>query len=142
MIHNRQNPRLELPYALARRLGEPPTSELSSPLSELDFDTDIDDESRRLPEDISEEELIKVYKSHRYEIVSTAKALNLSRASLYNRIQSSPNLRVASNLTPEELRNVFNQYGGDIDKMVDHLGISKSALRRRLRELGLKTKPR
>jgi two-component system, NtrC family, nitrogen regulation response regulator GlnG len=47
-------------------------------------------------------------------------------------------LRAASDLTTDEITRAHAECGGDVDRMVDRLEVSERALRRRLRELGLR----
>ncbi|MEM6457582.1 MAG: sigma 54-interacting transcriptional regulator, partial [Acidobacteriota bacterium] len=91
--------------------------------------------ARRRPGDVDEDELIATLRAHRYDLKATARALGLSRTSLYARIEASPTARTAGALTRDELQAAHAATDGDLDAMVDRLGVSKMALRRRLRDV-------
>jgi two-component system nitrogen regulation response regulator GlnG len=92
---------------------------------------------KRKPRDISDEEIISTLANNDWQIKSTAEQLNVSRASLYLRIDANPNIRRAGDLSLAELNSAFSTSSGDLDMMVNTLKISKSALKRRLKEIGL-----
>ena len=92
---------------------------------------------RRKPSEIPERELIAVMQAHRWDIKATARALGISRTSLYGLIESSAEMRTAGELEPAEIEHSFHRASGDLDMMVEQLRVSKSALRRRIKELGL-----
>jgi len=91
----------------------------------------------RKPADITEDELVDVLRTHRWETKSTAAALGISRTSLYKLIENSERVRTAGQLDVDEIRACHRDLGGDLDAMVERLGVSKPALRRRIQELGL-----
>jgi DNA-binding NtrC family response regulator len=93
--------------------------------------------SRRKPGETTEEEVEAALRANRWDLVATAAALRVSRASLYVIIQKSPRLRTAGALTPQEISRCHDECAGDVDRMVELLEVSEKALRRRLRELGL-----
>jgi two-component system, NtrC family, nitrogen regulation response regulator GlnG len=68
-----------------------------------------------------------------------ADQLGIPRSSIYDLIEKSPNIRTAGDLTPEEISGCYRECQGDLDAMVQRLEVSKQALRRRVRELGLDT---
>ncbi len=59
------------------------------------------------------------------------------RASVYVLIEKSSLLRTAGDLSPEEITRCFHECQGDLDQMVRRLEVSRRALQRRVRELGL-----
>lgn len=166
LIHNRRNEVIGLTESLLRRFSKARPSEefpasdppprpkssmtLHKPMEESEEEfayrrpaKEFEEEfAPRKPREISEEEIAETYRAHRYVLVATAKALRISRGSLYNRIQSSPYLRLPSDLTSEEIQAAHITCEGNLEKMVDHLGVSKTALRRRLKELRLRSRPR
>lgn len=91
----------------------------------------------RKPEDIDPDELREALHACRYELSATAVRLNLPRTSLYGLIRRSEGVRLASQLSPSEIRTAYEQSGGDLDAMVTKLQVSEMALRRRLLGLGL-----
>jgi DNA-binding NtrC family response regulator len=92
---------------------------------------------RRRPADITEGELVDALRAHRWDIKSTAATLGISRTSLYKLMETSDRVRRAGHLDVDEIRACHRDLGGDLDAMVDRLRVSKSALRRRIQELGL-----
>ena len=79
-----------------------------------------------------------------YELLpeyATAAALGIPRPSLYELIDKSAHLRTAGDLSAEEITRCFHECGGDLDAMVRRLEVSRRALGRRLKELGLEKKP-
>jgi two-component system nitrogen regulation response regulator GlnG len=98
--------------------------------------------TRRRPADIGEDELVAALKAHRWDLQATAKALRISRPSLYSLIEASPRVRKAGDLSADEIARCLADCKGDLDCMVDRLEVSKKALGRRLRELKLVQEPR
>jgi two-component system nitrogen regulation response regulator GlnG len=91
----------------------------------------------RRPADITEDELLEALCAHRWDIKSTARALGISRTSLYKLIETTDRVRTAGDLDVDEIRACHRDLGGDLDAMVERLQVSKHALRRRIQELGL-----
>ncbi|ACY14277.1 sigma 54-interacting transcriptional regulator [Haliangium ochraceum] len=92
---------------------------------------------RKRPAELGEREILDALHAHRWNIKSTATALGISRTSLYQRIDASTRMRTAGAIDADEIRACFRDSGGDLELMVEHLRVSKPALRRRIRELGL-----
>jgi DNA-binding NtrC family response regulator len=92
---------------------------------------------RRKPSEIPEAEIAEALRVHRWDIKATAVALGISRTSLYGLIESSGLVRTAGELGVDEIRACHRETGGDLDEMVERLCVSKKALRRRIKELGL-----
>jgi len=92
---------------------------------------------RRKPADVSEDELLAVLRAHRWRLKSAAEALGISRPSLYVLIERCPVIRKAGDLEVEEIVVCHRECGGDLDLMVERLMVSRDALHRRIRELGL-----
>ncbi len=92
---------------------------------------------RRKPADISQDELLAVLRAHRWRLKSAAEALGISRPSLYVLIEHCPAIRKAGDLKVEEIVLCHRECGGDLDLMVERLMVSRDALHRRIRELGL-----
>jgi two-component system, NtrC family, nitrogen regulation response regulator GlnG len=68
---------------------------------------------------------------------ATADRLGIPRSSIYDLIDRSPNLRTAGDLSVEELTRCYQECGGDLEAMAQRLEVSKRALGRRIKELGL-----
>jgi two-component system nitrogen regulation response regulator GlnG len=92
----------------------------------------------RKPSEVGEEELLAVLEAHRWDLAATARALHITQPSLYMLIERSGRVRTAGDLDADEIARCHQDLGGDLDEMALHLRVSKSALRRRLRELGLR----
>jgi DNA-binding NtrC family response regulator len=93
--------------------------------------------ARRMPADVSEEELRRALDVSRWNLTEAAERLNISRSNIYNLIERSPDLRVAGDVRPEEIINSYRKHAGNRARMVEDLKISEQALIRRMRELGL-----
>ncbi|HKH45562.1 MAG TPA: sigma-54 dependent transcriptional regulator [Thermoanaerobaculia bacterium] len=92
---------------------------------------------RRKPADVSRDELLAVLRAHRWRLKSAAEELGISRPSLYVLIEHCPEIRKAGDLTVEEIVLCHRECGGDLDLMVERLMVSRDALHRRIREIGL-----
>jgi two-component system, NtrC family, nitrogen regulation response regulator GlnG len=91
----------------------------------------------RSPEDITDDELIAALCAHRWRIQRAAAELGISRGSLYDRIEKSPRIRKAADLSREEIEACRERCGGDLDAMVEVLEVSRRGLQRRMTQLGL-----
>ncbi|REL27205.1 sigma-54-dependent Fis family transcriptional regulator [Thalassotalea euphylliae] len=109
----------------------------SSPTMAIDNSIEAPPLVRRKPREIDDEEVLNALEKHQWQIKLAASELLISRAALYQRIDSSPVLRRASNISSAELQSSFADCSGDLDQMVDMLQVSKQALIRRLHEIGL-----
>jgi two-component system nitrogen regulation response regulator GlnG len=96
---------------------------------------------RRKPSDIGEMELLTTLRECGWDFQATADRLGVHRTSIYDLIERSPHLRTAGELGVEELTRCYQECQGDVDAMVRKLEVSKRALSRRLKELGLGSKP-
>ena len=92
---------------------------------------------RRKPSEVSEQELLEALRACSWDLKATADWLGIPRSSVYVLIDRSSLLRTARDLSPEEITRCFHECGGDLDKMVQRLEVSRRALQRRVRELGL-----
>ncbi|WP_437616874.1 sigma 54-interacting transcriptional regulator [Sorangium sp. So ce834] len=91
----------------------------------------------RKPSDVREEELLDALRRSRWDLKAAAELLGVSRTSLYALVESCPRVRRASQLPHDEIASCYRECDGRIDAMVDRLEVSKRALLRRIRELGL-----
>ena len=117
--------------------SEPPPARASEPPRVPASEPPPGPSARRRPSDVTEEELLSALRACRWDMAAAAARLRISRPSLYARIDESPRLHTAADLTAEQITGCHDACGGDLDRMVDALQISEMALRRRLRELGL-----
>ncbi|MCY1044483.1 sigma-54 dependent transcriptional regulator [Corallococcus sp. bb12-1] len=93
--------------------------------------------ARRKPADVSEQEVLEALRACAWDLKATADWLGIPRSSVYVLIDKSSLLRTARDLSPEELTRCFHECEGDLDRMVQKLEVSRRALQRRVRELGL-----
>ncbi|NTX36050.1 sigma-54-dependent Fis family transcriptional regulator [Myxococcus sp. CA033] len=92
---------------------------------------------RRRPSDVGEQELLATLRASGWDLQATAVRLGISRSSVYLLIDKSTLLRSAGEVSPEELTRCFHECAGDVDEMAQRLEVSRRALLRRIRELGL-----
>jgi two-component system nitrogen regulation response regulator GlnG len=92
---------------------------------------------RRKSTEVTGEELLSALRQHAWDLKLTADWLGIPRSSIYDVIDKHPNIRRAGTLTAEEITRCHQECGGDLDEMVRRLEVSKKALNRRLKELGL-----
>ncbi|MBZ4335529.1 sigma 54-interacting transcriptional regulator [Corallococcus sp. AS-1-12] len=118
--------------------GQPLTEQAPSPASE---DTPAPSETRaparRKPSEVSEQEVLEALRACAWDLKATADWLGIPRSSVYVLIDKSSLLRTARDLSPEEITRCFHECEGDLDRMVQKLEVSRRALQRRVRELGL-----
>ena len=68
---------------------------------------------------------------------AAADRLGIPRSSIYDLIDKNPHIRTAGDLSVEEITRCFRECAGDLDAMAQRLEVSKRALGRRIKELGL-----
>jgi two-component system nitrogen regulation response regulator GlnG len=95
---------------------------------------------RRKPSEISEPELLAALRRNAWDFQAAGDELGIPRASMYDLVKKSQGIRTAGDLSAEELTRSFHECQGDLDAMVQRLEVSKRALRRRVKELGLTPK--
>ncbi|MFL5358790.1 sigma 54-interacting transcriptional regulator [Archangium sp.] len=95
---------------------------------------------RRKPSEVSERELLAALREHSWDFQAAAEQLGIPRPSIYDLIDKSPNIRTAGELSAEEITRCHHECRGDLEAMVRRLEVSKRALRRRIKELGLESK--
>jgi two-component system nitrogen regulation response regulator GlnG len=98
---------------------------------------DLASEPRRKPSEITEAELLEALRACGWDLKATADRLQIERPSLYRLIERHPGIRTARDLGADEIVRCFRDCDGDVDAMVARLKVSKRALVRRIRELGL-----
>ena len=87
--------------------------------------------------EVDEVEFENTLQAHHYEAKGVARALGVSRTSVYRRISRSPRRRLASEVPVDELQRVLAEHHGDSTAAAMQLRVSLSSLRTRLRELNL-----
>ena len=86
-------------------------------------------------------ELVTTLRECGWDFQAAADRLGIHRTSIYDLIERNPHLRTAGELGVEELTRCYQECQGDVDAMVRKLEVSKRALSRRLKELGLSSRP-
>ncbi|MCY1022711.1 sigma 54-interacting transcriptional regulator [Pyxidicoccus sp. MSG2] len=132
VIGSRGQPVLRLDPRLAEELE---TAAMASPVAMPPAAV-----ARRKSTEVTGEELLSALREHQWDLKLTADRLGIPRSSIYNVIDKHPNLRRAGTLTAEEITSCHRECAGDLDAMVRRLEVSKKALNRRLKELGLSTR--
>ncbi|MDJ0840300.1 MAG: sigma 54-interacting transcriptional regulator [Acidobacteriota bacterium] len=127
LIANRGREQLQLPPKIQEQLADTPSPTTSAPAAR----------AKRKPSQWSEQEVIEVMESQRWDIKASAAVLGISRGSLYSLIRKSGRLCMAGDLDRPQLEESIRLHGGDIRGMVDHLRVSEGALRKRINDLGL-----
>ncbi len=92
---------------------------------------------RSKPSQLTDADLVAVLRAHRFNLRATAAALQISRTSLYARIEKCPRLRKPAELDRGEIEASLERAAGDVDAAAIGLEVSSLGLKRRLRELGL-----
>jgi DNA-binding NtrC family response regulator len=100
--------------------------------------TPVADRARRVPRQISDDEVIAALQANRWNPGAAARQLGISRPALYLRIDASPKLRKAADLDGPEIERAIGESGGRLDEAAEQLRVSADALRRQMRRLGLR----
>jgi len=137
VIGSRGQPCLEMDPRLDQELGGPvtpppgprPTDASATPLSRAP--------TRRKSTEVTEPELLTALRENAWDVKAAADSLGIPRSSIYDLIERSPHIRLAGDLSVEELTRCFHACQGDLDAMVQRLEVSKRSLNRRIKELGL-----
>nr|WP_244227207.1 sigma-54 dependent transcriptional regulator [Corallococcus aberystwythensis] len=131
VIGGRGQPCLEPDAPLPQEPPRPVTSSAAPSPSEHDG------AARRRSTEVGGQELLAALRAHAWDVRRAAQHLGIARSSLYDLIERSPGLRLAGDLSEEEITRCFHACQGNLEEMVKRLEVSGRALRRRLRELGL-----
>ncbi len=91
----------------------------------------------RDPDDVSEPEMLEALRAHGFQLAAAAKALGISRTSLYTRVEKSPNVRKASDLTEAEIRSALAAASGKTKVAAENLEVSAHALKMRMKALSI-----
>ncbi|MEO7729383.1 MAG: sigma-54 dependent transcriptional regulator [Kofleriaceae bacterium] len=92
---------------------------------------------RRKPSAVTESELLAALRTCAWDLTAAADRLRIPRPSIYDLISKHPKLRTAGDLDSDEIVRCFEACDGDLDAMAVRLEVSRHALSRRTRELGL-----
>jgi two-component system nitrogen regulation response regulator GlnG len=136
----RKAPANVMPGASSTPVHAPPADRVAAPPSAGATSSEPAPEKaapRRKASQLTEQELLAALRENDWDLKATAEALGIARPSLYDLIDKSPNLRTAGDLSTEEITRCFEECDGDLDAMVRRLEVSRRALGRRLKELGL-----
>lgn len=82
---------------------------------------------------VDAEQFRAAFVSHDYEVAATARALGVSRQSIYRRLEEIPDLRLASEVSDSELQQALAAADGDTREAARALSVSYKGLRVRLR---------
>jgi two-component system nitrogen regulation response regulator GlnG len=135
-------PRSELPPALVN-LGLqtlPPSVKLTDASRATDAEPTTPppkDSDRPRPSEISDDRLLAALKENAWRIAATARALSISKNSLYDLIDRCPKIRTARDIGKEELSAGLARYQGDLEAMASEMCVSLRALQLRIKELNL-----
>ena len=91
----------------------------------------------RKPSEVDDDELLSALVEHQWRLGPTAKALGVSRTTLYRLIDDSPSIRKASDLDAHDITQVLETTQGDIPRAAAELRVSVQGLKRRMTDLGL-----
>jgi two-component system nitrogen regulation response regulator GlnG len=137
VIGSRGLPQARLDPRLAQELGgesvpaqDPPTPTPTVPVA-------LASSRRRKPSEVTEQELLEALQLCAWDLKAAADRLRIPRPSMYDLIEKSAHLRTAGDVGADEITTCFRECGGDLDAMVSRLQVSKRALNRRIKELGL-----
>jgi two-component system, NtrC family, nitrogen regulation response regulator GlnG len=143
VIGSRGQPHLRLDAQFEQELSSPPTSrpEVSARSSSSSSAAQPAPEvKRRKPSDITTAELLAALRENEWDLKPTADQLGIPRPSIYDLIERHPNIRIAGQLSAEEITRCYKECQGDVDAMARRLEVSRKALLRRVKELGLGAK--
>jgi len=91
----------------------------------------------RKPAEVSEEELLTALEEHRWQPRPTARALGVSRGTLYRLIDDCPKVRKATEVGEGEIGSALARCGGDPEAAAAELRVSPQGLKRRMTALGI-----
>jgi two-component system, NtrC family, nitrogen regulation response regulator GlnG len=92
----------------------------------------------RSPREVSDDELVEALRANGWEPGAAARQLGISRPAVYALIDASRRVRKGSDLGREEVEDAFRHCGGRFAEMAARLEVSLEALKRRIKQLGLR----
>jgi two-component system nitrogen regulation response regulator GlnG len=90
----------------------------------------------RMPAEIDEEQLLEVLRANGFRLAATAKAMNLSRTSLYALVEQSSRIRKAGDLSREQIAEAMAA-SANLPAAAMTLEVSAHALKLRMRALDM-----
>lgn len=84
---------------------------------------------------VDDEQLLAVHRACDYEVAETARRLSLSRQAIYRRLNKLPNIRIASEVSDNELVKLIGRFGNDANRISQFAGVSRRAIKQRLLRL-------
>ena len=112
-------------------LNEGPTGRAASPPEPGN------ENPKRRPIEIEEAELYQAMENHRWEPQKAARALEISRASIYKLISAGKRIRLAKDLNRAEISACLEQCHGDVNAAAGRLKVSRQGLLRRMKALSM-----
>jgi two-component system nitrogen regulation response regulator GlnG len=94
--------------------------------------------SKRPPQSLTDEEIALAMRQAQFKPGAAAKALGVSRAWLFTRLENCEGVRLAKHLSEEELTRVGDALSWSVPAMAESLEVSLHGLRLRLGQLGLR----
>jgi two-component system nitrogen regulation response regulator GlnG len=94
-------------------------------------------EPRMRPVDIDNAQLLAALRANAWNPGATARALQLSRTTLYRLIEQCPDVRKAKDVERAEILAASERCGADASRMAAELQVSERGLILRMRELGM-----
>ena len=107
----------------------PPTADRSAAAPKRE--PDAPDEAPR------EERLLVALEANSWDLAAAARELGVARSTLYQWVERSDSVRKASEIPEDEVRAAQAHSDGDLDVAARRLRVSRAALQRRLRALGI-----
>ena len=87
------------------------------------------------PKPVESADLLDVLRAHAFQPTATARALGISKTTLYARIEADDRIRKARDLTSAEIDQARASVGDDTTAMAAQLEVSERALKLRIREI-------
>jgi two-component system nitrogen regulation response regulator GlnG len=88
---------------------------------------------RRKPSELSEDEVLDAMARHGWTILAAAKALGISRPTMYKLLEGHSRIRPAERIPAAEIERALTESGGDVARCAGLLQTPAEALRRHLR---------
>lgn len=133
-------PSLRLDPQLEQELSGPALPPASPPSSKPVAPPAKESPRRKLA-DYTEEQIVQALEENTWEIKKAAERLDVARSTLYDWLKRSPHVRLADGLGADELARHYRECQGQLDSMSQRLKLSRWALVRRLKELGILQAP-
>lgn len=92
---------------------------------------------RSRPADIDTAQLLAALQAHAWQTGATARALQISRTTLYRLIDQCPSVRKAKDIERAEILTALARHRADVPQMAAELRVSERGLRLRMRDLGI-----